>query len=126
MVFCSSSIYHVEPRLMVLIMHQSLNGCVLSFWRNSAAKLAVEWYFFMATPPIHKCNIVRAGFIELNHQVRSPDIAPTDCHLFLNLKKFVRDKNFSSDAGAIITVEDYLTDLNSELFCNSIQSLHDR
>ena len=43
---------------------------------------------------IHKCNIVQtairqAGFIELNYQAYSPDIAPSDYHLFSNLKKFL-------------------------------------
>ena len=80
---------------------------------------------------IHKCSIAQiairqAGFIELNHCAYSPDIAPSDYHLFSNLKKFLRLKNFSSDDEAVITVEDYLTDLNSEFFCKGIQSLHDR
>ena len=75
----------------------------------------------MTTPPIDKCKIVQAairqaGFIELNHCAYSPDIAPSDHHLFSNLKKFVRLKNFSSDDEEVTTVEDYLTDLNSEFF----------
>ena len=81
--------------------------------------------------PIYKWNIVQAairqaGFIELNHPAYSPDIAPSDYHLFSNLKKFLRGKNFSSDDEAVTTVENYLTDLNSEFFCKGIQSLHDR
>ena len=81
--------------------------------------------------PIHKCKIVQAairqtGFIELNHPAYSPDIAPSDCHLLSNLKKFFHNKNFSSDDEAVTTIEDYLTDLNSEFFCKGIQSLHDR
>ena len=81
--------------------------------------------------PIHKCNIIQAairqaGFIKLNHLIYSPDIARSDYHLFSKLKKFVRLKNFSSDDEVVTTVEDYLTDLNSELFCKGIQSLHDR
>ena len=80
--------------------------------------------------PIHKCNIVQTairqtGFIELNHPTHSPDIAPTNYHLLSNWKKFLRLKNFSSDDEAITTVEDYLTDLNSEFFCKGIQNLHD-
>ena len=71
--------------------------------------------------PIHKCNIVQAAirqadFIELNHPAYSPDIAPSDSHRFSNLNKFVRLKNFSSDDEAVTTIEDYLTDLNSEFF----------
>ena len=68
--------------------------------------------------PIHRCNIVqtatrKAGFVELNHPAYSPDVAPSDYYLFLNLKRFLRLKNFSSDDEAVTTIEDYLTDLNS-------------
>ena len=80
---------------------------------------------------IDKCKIVQAairqtGFIELNHVAYSPDIAPTDYHLFSNLKKFLRLKDFSSDDEVVTAVEDYFTDLNSEFSCKGIQSLHDR
>ena len=80
--------------------------------------------------PIYKCNIVQAAiqqacFIALNHPAYSPDIAPSGYHLFSNLKKFLSGKKFSSDDEAVTAVEDYLTDLNSELFCKGIQSLHD-
>ena len=71
--------------------------------------------------PVHKCKIIQAairqaGLIELNHQAYSLDIAPSDYHLFLNLNKFLRGKNFISVGEAVTTVEDYLTDLNSEFF----------
>ena len=71
--------------------------------------------------PIHKCKIVQTvirqvGFIDLNHPAYSLDIAPTNYHPLSNLKKFLRLKNFSSDDEAVTTVEDYLTDLNSEFF----------
>ena len=75
--------------------------------------------------PIYKCNIIQADFIELNCRAYSPDIAPSDYHLFSNLKKFLHLKNFSSDDEAVTTVENYLIDLNSEFFCEGIQSLHD-
>jgi [histone H3]-lysine36 N-dimethyltransferase SETMAR len=81
--------------------------------------------------PVHKCNIVQAairqaGFVELNHPAYSPDIAPTDYHVFSNLKKFMRGKNFGSDDEAIQTVEDYLCGLDSDFFCQGIESLCDR
>ena len=49
--------------------------------------------------PVHKCNIVlatirKAGFVELNHPVYSPDIAPSDYYLFSNLKKFFSWQEF--------------------------------
>ena len=71
--------------------------------------------------PIHKCNIVQAairqaGFIELNYPAYSLAIASTNYHPLSNLKKFPRSKNLSSDDEAVTTVEDYLTDFNSEFF----------
>ena len=87
-------------------------------------KVSREVLLLHDNAPIHKCNIVEAGFIELNHLAYSPDTAPSDYHLFSNLKKFVRLKNFSSDDEAVTTFEDYLTGLNSELFCKGIQSFH--
>ena len=79
-------------------------------------------------PPVDECNIVqaairKAGFVELNDSAYSPDIAPSDYYLFSNLKKFLHSKNFSRDDD---TVDDYLTDLNLELFCKTTQSLRDR
>ena len=70
--------------------------------------------------------IRQADFIELNHCAYSLDIALTNYHLFSNLKKFLRLNNLRSDDEAITTVEDYLTDLNSESFYKGIQSLHNR
>ena len=71
--------------------------------------------------PIDNCNIVQAtirqaSFIELNDCAYSPDIALFDYHLLSNLKKFLHLKKFSSDDEAVTTIEDYLTDLNSECF----------
>ena len=81
--------------------------------------------------PVHKSNVVQAairqaGFAELNHPAYSPDIAPTDYHMFSHLKKFLRGKSFDSDDEVIATVESYLSDLDSEFFSTGIESLHDR
>jgi [histone H3]-lysine36 N-dimethyltransferase SETMAR len=37
------------------------------------------------------------GFIQLSHPPYSPDLAPSDYHLFPNLKRFLRKRTFSSD-----------------------------
>ena len=120
MVFRSPSVCQLEPRLMALLMHQSLNDCVLSLWRKGAAKLAMECCFFMSAS-IDKCKTVQAairqaGFIELNHPVYSPNIALTYYHPLSNLKKFVRGKNFSFDDEPVTTVENYFTDLIQSFF----------
>ena len=69
--------------------------------------------------PVHKSNVAQAAirqmsFTELNHPAYSPDIAPTDYHMFSHLKKFLRGKSFEFDDEAIATVEDYLTHLKSD------------
>ena len=52
--------------------------------------------------PVHKSNITQTaiqyrGFIGLNHPVYSLDTATSDCHLFSNVKNFVRSRNFEND-----------------------------
>ena len=81
--------------------------------------------------PVHKSNIVQAtirqaGFAELNYPAYSPDIAPTDYHMFSHLKKFLRGKSFGFDDEVIATVETYLRDLDSGFFSTGIESLRDR
>ena len=88
-------------------------------------KVSREVLLLHDNAPIHKCNVVQAGFIELNHLAYCPNIAPSDYHLLSNLKKFLGGKNFNSDDEAVTTVEDYLIGLDSEFFCKGIQSLPD-
>ncbi len=80
---------------------------------------------------VHKSHIVQAairqtGLVELNHPAYSPDIAPSDYHMFFHMKKFLRGKSFSSNDEVIRTVEDYIRDLDSKFFSNGISALHDR
>ena len=109
---------------MVLIMHQLFERQRSVILEKQRGEVSCGVLLLHDNTLIHKSNIVQAVirqvcFIELNHPAYSPDIAPIDCHLFSNLKKFLRSKDFSSDDEAIITVEDYFTDLNSELFLSS-------
>ena len=67
--------------------------------------------------PFTSVNIIsaaiqKAGFVELNPCAYSPDLAPSDYYLFLNLKTFLHWKNFSCDDETIDTVEDYLNNLD--------------
>ena len=66
---------------------------------------------------IHKCTIVQAtiqktSFVELYHPDYSPDIAPSVDYLFLDMKKYLRGKNFSGDDETINTVDEYLNNLD--------------
>ena len=65
----------------------------------------------------HKCNIVqaalrKAGFVESNDPVYSPDLASCNSYLFSNSNKLVHGKSFSLDDEKIDTVEEYLNKVN--------------
>ena len=52
--------------------------------------------------PVHTAAVVNAavkeyGFEEIEHPPCSPDLAPTDCHLFSKLKKELRGNKFDDD-----------------------------
>jgi len=52
----------------------------------------------------------------LDHPPYSPDLAPSDYHLFHGLKKQFKGRHFSSDAEVIAAVETWLDGQPSEFF----------
>jgi len=64
----------------------------------------------------HK-KLAYLGFQRLDHPPYSPDLAPSDYHLFSGLKqKQLKSRHFSSDAEVIVAMETWLDGQNSELF----------
>jgi len=61
----------------------------------------------------HK-KLAYVGFQCLDHPPYSPDLAPSDYHLFHGLKKQLKDRHFSSDAEVIATAETWLDGQPSE------------
>ena len=62
------------------------------------------------------------GFQCLDHLPYSPDLAPSDHHLFRGLKKQVKGHHFSSDADVIAVAETSLVGQSSE-FVSVLQRL---
>ena len=56
------------------------------------------------------------GFHSLDHPPYSPDVAPSDYHLFPGLKKQPKGHHFSSDAEVIAAAETWLDGQLSEFF----------
>jgi len=56
------------------------------------------------------------GFQCLDHPPYSPDLAPSDYHLFSGLKKQLKCRHFSSDAEVIAVAETWLDGQYSEYF----------
>ena len=65
------------------------------------------------------CNpeeLAYLGFHCLDHSHYSPNLAPSDYHLFRGLKKQLKARHFSSDAEVIAAAETWLDGQTSEFF----------
>ena len=57
------------------------------------------------------------GFQCLDHPPYSPDLDPSDYHLFPGLQKQLKGRHFSSDAEVIAAAETWLDGQHSDFFC---------
>jgi len=64
-----------------------------------------------------------AGFHCLDHPPYSPDLAPSDYHLFPGLKTQLKGRHFSSDTEVIAATETWLDKQPSEFFLSDLQKL---
>ena len=56
----------------------------------------------------------------------SPDLAPSDYHLFPGLNKQLKGRHFSSDAEVFAAAETWLDGQHSDLFLSGLQKLEQR
>jgi len=83
-------------------------------------------------PPHHSYATINYINTELHwtvlpHPPYSPDIAPSDYHLFKSLKNFLRGRRFTEDAEVEQAVRDYLTTkMNTNFFRKGIRQLPSR
>ena len=66
------------------------------------------------------------GFHFLDHPPYSPDLAPSNYHLFPGLKKQFKGRHFSSDKEFIAAAETWLDGQLSECFLSGFQKLQQR
>jgi len=67
------------------------------------------------------------GFQYLDHPPYSPDLAPSDYHLFPGPKKQLNGRHFSSDAEVIAAAETWLDGQTSDFFfLSGLQKLEQR
>jgi histone-lysine N-methyltransferase SETMAR len=71
-------------------------------------------------------KLVYLGFECLDHPPYSPDLAPSDYHLFCGLKKTIECHHFSSDTEIIAALETWLDGQHSECFLSGFQNLEQR
>ena len=68
-------------------------------------------------------KLAYVGFQCLDHLPYSPDLAPSEYHLFPGIKKTVESHHFSSDAEVIAAAETWLDGQPSEIFLSGLQNL---
>jgi len=71
-------------------------------------------------------KLASLGFQCLDHPPHSPDLAPSDYHLFPGLKKQLKVSHFLSDTEVIAAAETWLDGQNSEFFFSALQKLEQR
>lgn len=79
----------------------------------------------------HTCVTAMAKIIELKydllpHPPYSPDLAPSDFHLFPKLKMFLAGQRFTSDKEVKSAVDAYFADLEESTFLDGIKALEHR
>ena len=75
----------------------------------------------VAMATIHEC-----GFELVPHPPYSPDLAPSDFHLFPNLKKALAGRRFASDNDVMTAVEEFLWSQPKDFFSTGIRALQHR
>lgn len=81
--------------------------------------------------PAHRSQVGQAallecGFEEMHHPPYSPDLAPSDYHLFPNLKKHLRGQKFSTDNELKSATEEWLKVQPELFYFTGIEKLRDR
>jgi len=100
-------------------------------WRKNATKVTKRVLFLQDSAPPHRALVTQKkpaylGFQCLDHPPYSPDLAPSDCHLFPGLKKQLKVRHFSSDAEVIAAAETWLDGQLSECFFERLAKLEHR
>jgi len=77
--------------------------------------------FLHDNAPAHRAlatqkKLASLGFHCLDHPSYSPDLAPSDYHLFPGLKKQLKGRHFSSDVEVSAATETWLDGQSSEFF----------
>ena len=70
--------------------------------------------------------LLESGFEEMRHQAYSPDLAPSNYHLFPNVKKRLRGQRFSTDNELQYATEEWLKEQSELFYFTGIEKLRDR
>ena len=71
-------------------------------------------------------KLAYVGFQCLDHPPYSPDLAPSDCHLYPGLQKQLKVRHLSSNAEVTAAAETWLDGQHSEFLLSGLQKLEQR
>ena len=72
---------------------------------KSQSKLSKGILLQQDNAKVHTCKIERNGYELIPQPAYSPDLAPSDYFLFLNLKKDIRGRHFQSNKEVVAAVD---------------------
>ena len=75
----------------------------------------------VAMVTIHDC-----GFELLSHPPYSPDLAPSDFHLFRHLKESLHGRAFEDDEDVTVAVNEWIEERDQNFFLEGIKTLEQR
>lgn len=71
-------------------------------------------------------KLLELGWTVIPHAPYSPDLAPTDYHLFLSLSSYLRDRNFTEESEIFKSIEDFFNSKSQDFYRNGIMKLPSR
>jgi len=95
---------------------------------KSHGKVTKGFLFLHDNAPAHRSLVTQKklaylGFECLDYPPHSPDLVPSDYHLFPGLKKQLKGRHFSSEAEVIDAAKTWLVGQHSEGFLSDLQRL---
>lgn len=94
-------------------------------------KLSLGVLFLHDNAPAHRSEVAlgairNAGFHMLDHPPYSPDLAPSDFHLFPKLKEYIRGTKFQDDDAVMAAVNEFFESQEEDFFSEGIRKLEKR
>jgi len=128
-VFCNSQGPILEHYMEKGVTVTSVNYCnIRSKWRGSLTQGVLLLHENARPHTAHlTINTIRQlNWEVLEHPAHSPDLAPSDFHLFGPLKNALRGRRFAADDEVKAAVHDWLCSQPQTFFSNGIKKLTDR
>jgi hypothetical protein len=97
--------------------------------KENHCEKSTKMVLFLHNAPVHRAlatqkKLAYLCFQFLDHPPYSPDLTPSDYHLFAGQKK--KNRHFSSDAEVVAAAETWLGGQLSELFLSGLKKLEQR